>query len=221
VLLSQIVRLRNRTIINNNSDYRLLTLSDVEQAAQVISQAFVDDPLCAFMLPFKRTRVKTLYKFFRAYGEVNIKNQRGFGVGDPLEGVAFWKSASQKDISISIKSLSTFFPLLLTLYPIGLLRAGTIMEQIDMLHQKHVSGPHYYLDNIGVLSSARGKGLASKLIRPLLDKADSERVAAYTDTVTRSNVALYEHFGFHCVEECAVPRAGITVWALLRPIQEH
>jgi len=27
-----------------NADYRLLTLSDVEPAAQVISQAFVDDP---------------------------------------------------------------------------------------------------------------------------------------------------------------------------------
>jgi ribosomal protein S18 acetylase RimI-like enzyme len=203
------------------SDCRLLTLPDVERAAQVISQAFVDDPLCAFMLPFKRTRIGTLYKFFRAYGEVNIRNQRGFGVAEPLEGVAFWKSASQKPVSISVKSLSIFIPLLFTLYPIGLLRARTILKQTDMLHRKYASEPHYYLDNIGVLASARGKGIASKLIRPFLEKADSEKVATYTDTVTRSNVALYEHFGFQCVEECVIPRAGITVWVLLRPIQEH
>lgn len=204
--------------MNTNSEYRLLTLSDVEQAAQVISQAFVDDPLCVFMLPFRRTRIKTLYKFFRAYGEMNIKNQRGFGVGEPLEGVAYWISANQKDLSISVKSLSTFIPLLPTLYPIGLLRARTILKQIDILHLKHASDPHYYLDNIGVLASARGKGLASKLIRPFLDKADSEKVVAYTDTVTRSNVALYEHFGFQCVEECSIPHTGVTVWALRKPI---
>ena len=52
-----------------NPDYRILTLTDVNQAAQVISQAFEDDPLCMFMLPRKKTRTKTLYKFFRALGE--------------------------------------------------------------------------------------------------------------------------------------------------------
>lgn len=49
--------------------------------------------------------------------------------------------------------------------------------------------------------------------------ADSQKTIAYTDTVTRSNVALYEHFGFQCVEESTLPGTGITVWALRRPIQ--
>ena len=78
-----------------NPGYRLLTLFDVEQAARVISQAFVDDPLCAFMLPLRRTRIKTLYKFFRALGEVSIENNRSYGVGDPLQGVAYWKLPNQ------------------------------------------------------------------------------------------------------------------------------
>ena len=34
-----------------NPDYRILTLPDVNQAAQVISQAFENDPLCTIMLP--------------------------------------------------------------------------------------------------------------------------------------------------------------------------
>ncbi len=48
--------------------------------------------------------------------------------------------------------------------------------------------------------------------------ADAQKTIAYTDTVTRSNVALYEHFGFQCVEESAIPGTGLTVWALRRPI---
>jgi len=48
--------------------------------------------------------------------------------------------------------------------------------------------------------------------------ADSQKVIAYTDTVTRENVPLYEHFGFKCVEENHIASTGITVFALRRPI---
>ena len=70
-----------------------------------------------------------------------------------------------------------------------------------------------------MLASARGEGLSSKLIHPFLEMADSQKVSAYTDTVTKSNVPLYEHFGFQCVEERLIAGTGITVYALRRPIQ--
>jgi len=203
----------------DNIDCRLLEISDLDQAAEVISLAFADDPLCAFMLPFKRTRVKTLRKFFRAYGTVNILNQNGYGVGEPIIGVALWIKPPKKDVSISVKSLGLFLPLVFTYYPIGCIRAGEILKQIDILHQKYANEPHYYLDNIGVLPSERGKGISTKLISPFLEKADEEKVVVYTDTVTQKNVTLYEHFGFHCMEEYAVDGTGITIWALRRPFQ--
>lgn len=198
---------------------RLLTLADLEPAAQVIAQAFSDDPLCAFMLPFKRTRIKTLYKFFRAYGEVNILNRRGYGCGEPLQGVAYWQFPGRDEISVGLKSLGKFLPLLFTMYPIGYMRAREIIRQTDFMHQKYASEPHFYLDNIGVLPSAQGKGFSSKLIRPFLEMADGQKVVVYTDTVTPSNVAFYEHFGFQCVEEAAIAKTGVTVFALRRPIQ--
>jgi ribosomal protein S18 acetylase RimI-like enzyme len=200
----------------DSADCRLLTLSDVQRAAQVLSQAFVDDPLCAYMLPIRRTRPRTLQKFFHLYGEAGINNQRGYGAGEPLAGVAFWIFPGQDSLSISLRSL---VPLLLTWYPIGYIRARAILERQDALHKKYAPDPHFYLDNIGVLAAARGRGIASKLIRPLLELADKQQVSAYTDTVTRSNVALYEHLGFRCVEESPVQGTDITVWALYRPAQ--
>lgn len=202
--------------MNSNSVFRLLDSSDANTAAQVISQAFVEDPLCSFMLPVRLTRTKTLYKFFRPYCEINIKNKRGFGSGIPVQGVAFWKSPDQNDVSVNIKSLSTFLPLLFTMYPIGYIRARTILQTIDELHTTHVSLPHYYLDNIGVLPSARNTGISSQLIRPILEAADSQKSIVYTETVTPSNVAIYQHFGFQCVEKRVVGKTGITVFALLR-----
>src|SRR5574341_2593549 len=122
-----------------NSDHRILTLEDVEQAAQVVSPAFVDDPLVSFMLPFRATRVKTLYKFFRVYIEINIQNQRGYGVGSPLQGVAFWKFPDHENLSIRLKSLGKLLPLFLTMYPIGYMRARPILNQIETLHQKYAT----------------------------------------------------------------------------------
>jgi hypothetical protein len=49
------------------------------------------------------------------------------------------------------------------------------------------------------------------LIHPILEKADQMRVEVYTDTVTRSNVTFYEHFGFKCMEERSVAGTGITI----------
>ena len=164
-----------------SSECRLLSLSDVEAAARVIAQAFVDDPLVS------------------------------------LQGVADWEFPKKAPVSIRVKSLGKFLPLLFTMYPIGYFRARAIFERIDNLHHKYADEQHFYLDNLGVLASARGKGLSSKLIGPFLQMAHSQKVSAYTDTVTLSNVSLYEHFGFQGVEASPVHGTGITVYALRRP----
>lgn len=203
--------------MNDNAEYRSLTLADVEEAAQVIAQAFQHDPLITFMLPFKSTRIRTLLKFFRPYGEISIKHGRGYGVGQPLQGVAYWELPGQASMSVSIRSLGKFLPLLFTMYPIGVFRARAVLEKTDALHAKYAGEPHYYLDNLGVLPSAQGKGNSSRLLRPILEQADVQQVIAYTDTVSPANVPFYEHFGFQCVEASAIPGTGITVFALRRP----
>lgn len=203
------------------STYRKLQLSELDQAVEVISQAFVNDPLCVFMLPNQRTRLKDLRKFFHLYARLYIHSGRGYGVGEPLKGVSYWLEPGQDDLSVSISALKMFIPILLSSYPIGYIKARPIIKQTDLLHKKYAIEPHYYLDNLAVLPAEQGKGFSSQLLRPVLEKADAEGVMVYTDTVTHGNVALYEHFGFHVVEECSVGKTGIKVWALLRsPGQE-
>jgi ribosomal protein S18 acetylase RimI-like enzyme len=200
-------------------EHRLLTLADVGPAAQVLARAFMDDPLISFMLPFRPTRFQTLFKFFRAYGEMNIRHKRAYGIGEPLQGVAYWIFPNEKDLSVSIGSMGNLLPLLFTLYPIGMFRARRILDQINIFYKKYASEPHFYLDNLGVLKEARGKGLSSELIRPFLEMADAQKVIAYTDTVTPANIPFYQHFGFQLMEEKKVPGTGITVYALRRAIQ--
>lgn len=197
-------------------EYRQLTLPDLELMAQVLAQSFSEDPLVSFILPNAKTRVKTVAKFFRAMGRLNIRAGSAFGTGDPLKGVAVWSFPNKPEASASLKDLLSFLPVLFSSYGIGARRARPIFHQIEANHKLHAPEPHFYLDNLGVLASARGKGLSSKLIRPFLQMADEQKVIAYTDTVTDANVPLYEHFGFECVERNPIEGTGVTVYALKR-----
>ena len=202
-----------------HTGFHTLSTTEIAPAAEVISWAFYYDPLCAFMLPSERSRLKTLLKFFRAYCQVNIQNKQGYGVGEPLKGVAFWLEPNRPDLSVNLRSLGIFLPILFSPYALGYIRARRVLKQVDGLHQKYAPEPHFYLDNIGVLPAEQGRGYSSGLIRPFLEKADQEKVSVYTDTVTERNASFYEHFGFECVEESPVEGTGITIWALCRPVQ--
>jgi ribosomal protein S18 acetylase RimI-like enzyme len=120
-------------------------------------------------------------------------NERGYGSGDPLQGVAFWKFPEGDNLSISVRSIGKLLPVIFSMYPLGYIRARAILRQIDQTYQKYANGRLYYLDNLGVLPSSQGQGVASKLVRPVLEMADTKKISVYTDTVTRSNVVIYEH----------------------------
>lgn len=195
---------------------RMLMPSEISAAAEVMAEAYVEDPLCAFILPLRRTRKQSLVKFFRAYFSVSVNSAQVIVTGQPICGVAIWNPPGTGSVSVSLKKFHVFLPLLGTLYPIGLVRARPAMRAQSALRSQWAPSLHYYLDNVGVSPSRRGEGIASQLILPALAEADARGTATYTDTFTSANVPLYEHFGFRCVAEVSEPRTGLTIWALLR-----
>ena len=66
---------------------------------------------------------------------------------------------------------------------------------------------HYdwYLYNLSIKQDAQGKGIASKLMRPMLKFCDDERMVAYLETNKETNVGLYKHYGFDLMKEEQYP----------------
>ena len=61
----------------------------------------------------------------------------------------------------------------------------------------------------------QGAGVASALLRPMLERLDADRrLAALTCTKAR-NVPLYEHFGFEVTAEVRVSH-DVRVWVMQR-----
>ena len=79
----------------------------------------------------------------------------------------------------------------------------------------------WYLYNLSIRKDAQGKGIASKLMRPMLQFCDDERMVVYLETNKESNVGLYQHYGIELMKEEQIPKSTVTHYAMVRdPIYE-
>ncbi len=74
----------------------------------------------------------------------------------------------------------------------------------------------WYLYNLSIKKDAQGKGIASKLMRPMLQFCDDERMVAYLETNKETNVGLYQHYGFDLMKEEIIPKSPVTHYAMVR-----
>ncbi len=74
----------------------------------------------------------------------------------------------------------------------------------------------WYLFNLSIKKDAQGKGLASKLMRPMLKFCDDERMVAYLETNKAANVGIYQHYGFDLMREEQIPKSPVTHYAMVR-----
>ena len=74
----------------------------------------------------------------------------------------------------------------------------------------------WYLYNLSIKKEAQGKGIASKLMRPMLEFCDAERMVAYLETNKEANVGIYRHYGFNLMKEELIPKTPVTHYAMAR-----
>ena len=74
----------------------------------------------------------------------------------------------------------------------------------------------WYLYNLSIKKDAQGKGIASKLMRPMLEFCDDEGMRAYLETNKEANVSLYRHYGFDLMKEELIPKTPVTHYAMVR-----
>ena len=74
----------------------------------------------------------------------------------------------------------------------------------------------WYLYNLSIKKDSQGKGIASKLLRPMLNFCDNEKMVAYLETNKETNVGLYHHYGFNLMREELIPKTPVTHYAMVR-----
>ena len=100
---------------------------------------------------------------------------------------------------------------------LGLIGRLLTYEKYAMnLKKEFTDNYDWYLFNLSIKKDAQGKGLASKLMRPMLQFCDDEKMVAYLETNKEANVGLYKHYGFELKKEELIPKSNVMHYAMVR-----
>ena len=197
-----------------------LLKSQKSQAAGILARAFLIDPAYTTLFPDQAERERALEWLFGAV--IGYSMVYGLIHTTPaVEGAACWLSPGNTEI--------TLWRILRT--GLGLQRAVArfnpqsrqdflaALAYMDEIHKREVPGPHWYLWALGVEPGCQGQGIGSRLIAPVLARADEAGVPCYLETQTERNVAFYQRRGFEVVSDGEPPGQGIRIWTMLREAQ--
>jgi GNAT superfamily N-acetyltransferase len=195
----------------DGSDIRKVTEADVPRVAEALARAFYDDPVIGhWVVPDESRRMPILIRGFELFvRRIWLPQGEGYTT-DRVIGAAMWMppgtwhlTAFQqlRLVPAMVRALGRRLPRLL-----GLLNAA---------EAKHPREPHYYLPAVGIEPEWQGRGFGAALLRPILERCDSQRLPAYLEATSPRNRGLYERHGFEVVEEMTV-KDSPPVWRMWR-----
>jgi ribosomal protein S18 acetylase RimI-like enzyme len=201
---------------------------EIDKAQTVLTESFTNDPFMQYLMgsnDYDLQKASLFHRFIINYG---LKYGIVLATSANFEGIAVWLPPSQKQFSIwrsvmagvislgKIEGINTkkriqFFK-----------RFKGYGEYSAQLHLKYASFPNWHLLEIGIADKYRGKGFASKLLRPVLDELDQVGLHCYLETHNPINVDIYRHFGFNVVMEGKLPNTEKPHWSMVRiPVLEN
>jgi ribosomal protein S18 acetylase RimI-like enzyme len=154
--------------------------------------------------------VATSLPFFRVFLRMQVPHGLTFATPG-FESVSVWAPPDHWKVPVSQILRNT--PTFLKLYKLRFVPNLVVLADIEKHHPKE---PHYYLEFVGTTPAAQGKGMGSKVIAPMCERADAEGVGLYLESSKESNVPFYSRFGFEVREQLHHRRNGPTMWLMWR-----
>jgi ribosomal protein S18 acetylase RimI-like enzyme len=180
--------------IGRPATIRTARAADLDDVARVLAEAFAEDPVLAGFVPAGPRKLARLALLFAALlrsgplpdGTVDVAIDARGGI----LGAAVWEAPGGIPAHRTLRQAPTF---LRALGVAGALRAAVRLRTLD---RARPGLPHWRLAEIGVGAAARGLGVGSALLAHGLARVDAAGSAAYLESSTTRNRALYLRNGF-------------------------
>ena len=193
-----------------------VTKRDVKKVIETLVQAFFDDHLLGFFFAEPKSRLRFLPKFFNYRVRNGLIDGKIFATSENIEGVVILTQSEYKRFSW-LRAIRTG--------GIGLYRAAgseitsKVREVESFVVTKRdecISEPHWYLGSLAVHPDYQGKGLASKLVRPVLEVCSSQNKLCVLETQDEGLVQIYKHYGFDVVDSFTLPIVNLPHWVMAK-----
>jgi len=188
--------------------------ADATLVADILADAFANDPLLTWLIPDAAQRRRNLPAYFLTVARRLYLPHREVFLTENHSGAAMWLPPGVSADGVpTLAMCGLLWRLFRATGFAGLRRADAIRSTF---RANHPTTPHYYLHAIGVRRANQGQGVGSALLRQMTERIDRENVPAYLENSNERNTPLYERHGFRIIGEWRAPSGGPPVWFMLR-----
>ncbi|AHB13636.1 N-acetyltransferase [Dehalococcoides mccartyi] len=201
-------------IQSDNGLYRL-EKTDIKHLAQAAAEAFKDDPLTLYLLQGNTQKARRLPMVFEYYAALGIKYGQAYASSPNMEAVSVWFDAPVR-ISL-LQLISCGFPVKNLWCGFNYFQRDMQLNNLcDKMRDQLYPFSNKYLALLAVAPKHRSKGLASKVVRPILAELDRNNITSYLETQNLQNVNMYRHWGYEEIGSFSIPLGNISLHAMLR-----
>jgi GNAT superfamily N-acetyltransferase len=190
---------------------RRATAADHDLLASVLADAFRDDPIFVHMLPLGiRRRDSRLRRFFQLEVPRSVR-LGGAWVSADGAGAAIWYPPAGWEPS-RWQDLRQV-PAMTRIFGRHSARGSRVQAELRRHHPQH---PHWYLFYLGTRPGRQKAGIGTALLRPMLERCDSQGVPAYLEATSPRNRSLYLRHGFEDQRALNLPDGGPPMYPMWR-----
>ncbi len=176
---------------------------DIEKAASVITEAFLDYPLPGQFIIDPDRRRKALQEMFKVELRKAFKKGSVYTLGGDFQEVAIWKHEVVPESDFAYLKYARLGTLKL-LFNIRLKECVRLFRALKNVSDNKLK---LYLPRdtaelyiVGVNPANQGQGRLSRLLKPVLQEMQARRRPVLVMTNTDSNRKIYEHLGFRILK---------------------
>ncbi|MCI0703140.1 MAG: GNAT family N-acetyltransferase [Planctomycetia bacterium] len=173
-----------------------LTPRDEREAVESLTEAFVEYPLLVALCPNAKRRPRATEAFCRMLLRLSVRAEGAFATADRAAVACALPPGRE-------------WPSEWAFMPVGAIslawrlgwRGTRLLKRLergfDDTRAKHIGKrPHWYLYLLGVRPEMQRKGLSRAVLQPLFEIADRDKLPIYLETMTETNVPIYQKLGF-------------------------
>ena len=184
--------------------------ADAQAIAEILDQAFMDEPVNRWVFPDPADRARRQPGFFRLYADHVLATGEVYFTADG-DGAALWRyidpaapPAPAVPRELLARACGPNYP-----------RMRTLLELLAPCHPRQHR--HGYVTFIGVRPARQGNGLGAALLRDRLAALDAAGVPAYLEATSAGSLRLYQRLGFAPLPTTVTLPEGPPLFPMWRP----